>query len=82
MADTKSTVNDQVVDATTETSVGVIGESPAFAMGALYQASAQAMALMLQNSANSQLAMQQLNVAVVSTAVAKIISMAPSSTKS
>lgn len=77
-ADGPPKVNDQIVDSVTATSVEVVGEAPAFAMGALYQASAQAMSLMMQNAATSQHAMNQVNVAVVSTAVAKILSMAPS----
>ena len=72
-----TTVNPQITDAITTTSVEVIGEAPALAMGTLFQAQAQAMSLMMQNAATSQQALQQINVAAVSTAVAQILSLSP-----
>ena len=57
-------VNDQITDAVTQSSVQVLGDVPASAMGLVYQALAQAMGLSMQNAVTSQ---QQLNT--ISTAV-------------
>ena len=74
MADSST---DAVVSAVTATSTEVVGEAPGFAMGSVYQAAGQAFALMMQNAAFAQQGMNQVQIATVSTAVAKIISMAP-----
>lgn len=72
-----ATVNPQITDAITQVNVKVMAEAPAVAMGMVYQAAGQAVALSMQNLVSSQQGMQQVNVAAVSTAVAKIIKMAP-----
>jgi hypothetical protein len=52
-------VNDQITDAVTQSSVKVIADAPAHALGTLYQATAQALA----NAAhNATMAQQQSNV--------------------
>jgi len=72
-----ATVNEQITDAISTTNVKVIAEAPAVAVAMNYQAASQAQSLSMQNLVGHQHAMQQINIAVVSTAVAKIISMAP-----
>ena len=52
-------VNSQITDSITQTSVKVLGDAPAMAMGNLYQATAQALSNAAHNATNSQ---QQLNV--------------------
>lgn len=52
-------VNSQITDAVTQTSVKVLGEAPAMAMGSLYQATAQALANAAHNATAAQ---QQANV--------------------
>ncbi|MFC1222734.1 RebB family R body protein [Pedobacter sp. BG31] len=53
------TVNSQVTDSITESSLEVIGNAPAIAIGNLYQATAQALA----NAAhNATVAQQQANI--------------------
>lgn len=47
-------VNDQITDAITQSSVKVLGEAPAQALGALYQATAQALANAAHNAVNAQ----------------------------
>lgn len=71
-----TTVNAQIVDAVSTTNATVIGEAPGFAMGTVYQAAAQSASRMMQNNASAQQSLQQVNVAVVSTAVAYLISIA------
>jgi len=66
-------VNPQIIDAMTATSTGVIGEAPAYAMGVVYQTAAQAVAQTMQNQTSTQQGLQQVGVAVVSTAVARIM---------
>ena len=48
-------VNSQITDAVTQSSVSVLGQAPAQALGALYQACAQALA----NAAHNATAAQQ-----------------------
>jgi hypothetical protein len=54
-----TSVNSQITDSITQTSVKVLGDAPAMAMGNLYQATAQALSNAAHNATNSQ---QQLNV--------------------
>ncbi|MBV4476606.1 RebB family R body protein [Pseudomonas sp. B2M1-30] len=54
-----ATVNDQITDAVTQTSVKVVAEAPALAMGSLYQSMAHSTGLMFENAVNAQ---QQQNV--------------------
>lgn len=52
-------VNGQITDAVTQTSVQVLGQSPAMAMSALYQSLANATGLLFQNAVSGQ---QQANI--------------------
>lgn len=70
-------VNEQIIDAITTTNVKVIAEAPAVAVAMTYQAASQAQSVSMQNLVTVQNAMQQVNIAAVSTAVAKIVAMAP-----
>ncbi len=65
-------VNSQVTDAVTQTNVNVVGESPAQAMGSLYQMAAHANGMAMQNSVSNQQNLNQLNSAIVSSAIQKI----------
>jgi len=47
-------VNDQITDAVTQSSVKVLAEAPAHALGSLYQATAQALANAAHNATNAQ----------------------------
>jgi hypothetical protein len=47
-------VNDQITDAVTQSSVKVIGDAPAIALGSLYQATAQALSNAAHNAVNNQ----------------------------
>ena len=74
-------VNSQVTDAVTQTNVSVLAVAPAEAMGLVYQTMAQSISLAMQNGVTNQSAMQQINTAVVSTSVQRILAMANSSDK-
>jgi 2-methylisocitrate lyase-like PEP mutase family enzyme len=70
-----NTVNDQVTDAITQTSLDVLGNAAAIAMGNLYQATAQALANAAHNATEAQ---QQANIlaqAVTAQGVALIYSI-------
>lgn len=67
-------VNDQITDAVTQTNVKVVAEAPAQAMGTLYQVISQATGIAAQNAVHNQSTMNQLTAAIVSQAVAKIMS--------
>lgn len=71
MAD-NTTVNAQITDAVTQTNVNVVGESPAQAMGSLYQMAAHANGMAMQNSVANQQNLNQLNPAIVSSAIKAI----------
>ena len=47
-------VNDQITDAVTQSSVKVLGDAPALALGSLYQATAQALSNAAHNAVNNQ----------------------------
>lgn len=47
-------VNDQITDAVTQSSVKVLGDAPAQALGSLYQATAQALSNAAHNAVNAQ----------------------------
>ena len=49
-----TSVNDQITDSVTQANVGVVGVSPAMAMGNLYQAVAQALANAAHNATMAQ----------------------------
>ena len=74
MAD-NTAVNGQITDAVTQTNVKVVAEAPAQAMGALYQVASHSAGLSLQNAVHSQQTLNQISSAVVSKAVAMILSV-------
>jgi hypothetical protein len=47
-------VNGQITDAVTQSSVQVLGQAPAMAMGTIYQALASAASLLFQNAVSAQ----------------------------
>ena len=75
MVESKSEVNSKITDAITQTTVSVLGESPAQSMGLVYQAMAQSVSLLMQNAVMSQGGLQQINTAVISTACREIMSL-------
>ncbi|WP_323122727.1 RebB family R body protein [Burkholderia alba] len=74
-------VNEQITDAVTQSNVSVVAGSPAQAMGTLYQVFSQAVGISAQNMTQQQAALNQISNAVVSKAVAMILSIEPSSPK-
>ena len=69
-------VNAPITDAITQTNVKVVAEAPAQAIAALYQVASHSAGLSLQNAVHSQQALNQISNAVVSRAVAMIMSIA------
>ena len=70
-------VNNQITDSITQTSVQVLGVSPAMGLGMLYQATAQALALAAHNATAAQ---QQMNItaqAATTAGVALIYAQVP-----
>ncbi|WP_085702785.1 RebB family R body protein [Pseudomonas sp. B15(2017)] len=49
-----ATVNDQITDAVTQTSVKVVAEAPAMAMGSLYQSLAHSTGILFENAVSAQ----------------------------
>jgi hypothetical protein len=47
-------LNGQITDAVTQSSLSVLGNAPAIAMGAVYQSMAHSMGLLFQNSVQAQ----------------------------
>ncbi|NEQ40437.1 MAG: RebB like protein [Okeania sp. SIO3I5] len=70
------TVNSQITDSITQSNTNVLGGSPAQSMGLVYQTMAHSISLAMQNAVATQSAMQQINVAVVSTTCKKIVELA------
>ncbi|WP_321919601.1 RebB family R body protein [Burkholderia cepacia] len=68
-------VNEQVTDALTQTNVNVVAGSAAQALGMLYQMFSQAVGISAQNMTQQQAALNQISNAVVSKAVAMILSV-------
>ncbi|MEI2456836.1 RebB family R body protein [Lysobacter firmicutimachus] len=75
MAAPETPVNSQITDAVTQTNVKVVAEAPAQAIASLYQVSSHSAGLSLQNAVYSQQALNQISTAVVSKAVALIMSI-------
>ena len=67
-------VNSQITDAITQTSVHVVGDAPAQAMGALYQTVAHAVGLAAQNAVAQQQNANQLAMAVTTKCVTTLLS--------
>lgn len=72
-----TTVNPQILDAVDQTAKRVFEQASAVALGSLFQTESQAMSNVMHNNTAIQQAMQQLNVAVISTSVAAIVAAAP-----
>ena len=70
-------VNTQITDAVAQVDLGVIGASPAVAMGMVYQMMATSVGHSMQNATNIQQGMQQVGIATVATACAQIIAQGP-----
>ncbi|MCA3833781.1 MAG: RebB family R body protein [Burkholderia sp.] len=68
-------VNEQITDALTQTNVSVVAGSPSQALGTLYQMFSQAVGISAQNMTQQQAALNQISNAVVSKAVAMILSV-------
>lgn len=62
-------VNSQITDAITQSNLGVLGQSPAFALGAIYQTQAHAVGLMFHNAVAAQQQHNTLGLAVVQRSV-------------
>ncbi len=67
------TVNKQVTDAVTQTSVNVVGGAPSQSMSMVYQSMAHSISLLMQNSVSNQGGMQQINAAIVASACKQIL---------
>jgi hypothetical protein len=65
-------VNSQVTDAVTQSSVKVLGDAPAVALGNLYQTAAHAASLAIQNAVTNQ---QNLNVLAKAVTTASVKSL-------
>jgi hypothetical protein len=66
-------VNGQVTDAVTQTTVKVVGESPAQALSIVDQTMAHSLSLSMQNASSTQQQMQQIGNAIVAKAVNNIM---------
>jgi hypothetical protein len=73
-------VNSQITDSVAQTSVAVLGSSPAVAMGTLYQATASALANAAHNSTMAQQQLYVLAQAVTTTGISLLYSSSGSST--
>jgi hypothetical protein len=54
-----TTVNDQITDAVTQSNVKVLGDAPAYAMGAIFQSLAHSTGILYENATSAQ---QQLAI--------------------
>ncbi|MDD1136952.1 RebB family R body protein [Pseudomonas sp. TNT2022 ID233] len=70
-----ATVNDQITDAVTQTSVKVVAEAPAMAMGSIYQSMAQSTAILFQNAVSAQQQQNTLAQAATNQGVMQIYSV-------
>ncbi len=68
-------VNDQITDAITQSNIKVIGEAPAFAMGAIYQSLAHSTGILFQNSVAAQQQQNALAQAAANQGVMQIYSI-------
>lgn len=69
-----TSVNSQITDAVTQSSVQVLGDAPAQALGSLYQATAQALGLAAQNATTAQQQAAILAQAVTTRCVQSLLS--------
>lgn len=68
-------VNDQITDAVTQSNVKVIGEAPAFAMGALYQSLAHSTGILFENAVAAQQQQNTLAQAATTQGIMQIYSL-------
>ena len=72
----ETAVNSQVTDAITQTNVKVLGEAPAQSMALIYQTTAHSISLAMENAQQAQGGLQQIGIAVTSSAVTMILNAA------
>lgn len=70
-----ATVNDQITDAVTQTSVKVVAEAPAMAMGSLYQSLAHSTGILFENAVSAQQQQHTLAQAATNQGVMQIYSV-------
>ncbi len=68
-------VNDQITDAVTQSNIKVIGEAPAFAMGAIYQSIAHSTGILFENAVAAQQQQNTLAQAAATQGVMQIYSI-------
>lgn len=73
--DPNNYVDPQITDSFSQTNVGLVGESPAIAIGTIYQSLAQATGLMFQNAVATQHSQNILQQAATTQAVIQIFSV-------
>ncbi|MCZ7659846.1 MAG: RebB family R body protein [Xanthobacteraceae bacterium] len=72
-------VNAQITDAVTQANVKVLGEAPAQSMALVYQTMAHSISLAMENAQQAQGGLQQIGIAVTSSAVTMILNAAGAS---
>ncbi|AXJ02633.1 MULTISPECIES: RebB family R body protein [Pseudomonas] len=70
-----ATVNDQITDAVTQTSVKVVAEAPAMAMGSIYQSLAHSTGILFENAVSAQQQQNTLAQAATNQGVMQIYSV-------
>jgi len=70
-----ATVNDQITDAVTQTSVKVLAEAPAMAMGSIYQTMAHSTGILFENAVSAQQQQNTLSQAATNQGVMQIYSV-------
>ncbi|WP_409316452.1 RebB family R body protein [Pseudomonas sp. KCJK9016] len=70
-----ATVNDQITDAVTQSSVKVVAEAPAMAMGSVYQSMAHSTGILFENAVSAQQQQNTLAQAATNQGVMQIYSL-------
>ena len=70
-----ATVNDQITDAVTQSSVKVVAEAPAMAMGSVYQSMAHSTGILFENAFSAQQQQNTLGQAATNQGVMQIYSL-------
>ncbi|MGE1177043.1 RebB family R body protein [Pseudomonas sp. BW7P1] len=70
-----ATVNDQITDAVTQSSVKVVAEAPAMAMGNVYQSMAHSTGILFENAVSAQQQQNTLAQAATNQGVMQIYSL-------
>jgi len=70
-----ATVNDQITDAVTQSSVKVVAEAPAMAMGSVYQSMAHSTGILFENAVSAQQQQNTLGQAATNQGVMQIYSL-------